>query len=615
MRDRTIDVSVENWEKSIDNSNEYTLLREGKIIGKLLPMTIFNPKDVVDVISVKTKYCIPSFQRGYRWEEKQVLDLLKDIWDWNAKEQNKQYKYCLQPLVIIESSDPDYDYDVIDGQQRLTTLFIILKAINKEVKFSINYATREGSSEYLDKIGGNLVDSDKNIDYYHMFNAYQTVNKFFIDNQYDSDIWYEKLVDSSSGAFFIEYIISKDIDSRSCEQIFSGLNAGKIPLTNSELVKAMILRKQNFNKANSYQNEFIEIAQEWDRIEKRLRDRQFWSWLGEPFTDQPHIDVVLNIVARNINDKLHYRFNSESPSFSYLVFQHFLDQENNTIFTLWNDIKTCFMTLEDWYESIEIYNLVGYINLNNKINKKLFTLYFDYNNDDNFSFKNIIRKYLKNVDLGTLEYDSSEIANILLLFNIVTSIKNKVKFPFDLYRMSLYDVEHIFPQSEIDNLRTNKERIEWLESIISSDLFTNLIIEFDGSKGSLQENKSSITSKIDDDDKFKQIYNTIITNGLSKNDIISMTNRLGNLCLLDSKTNRGYGNKPFPNKVREITELDAKSLENQYVLPCTKNVFLKYYSGLNINNYVWTNDDADKYEKNLISMIEEYFAIGSGKNA
>lgn len=615
MRNHTIDVSIENWEKRIDNSKEYTLLREGRVIGKFLPMTIFNPKDIIDVISVKTKYFIPSFQRGYRWEEKQVLDLLNDIWNWNAKEQNKQYKYCLQPLVIIESSDLDYDYDVIDGQQRLTTLFIILKAINKEVKFSINYATREGSSEYLNKIGEDSVDSDKNIDYYHMFNAYQTVNKFFNDSQYDSDIWYEKLVDSSSGAFFIEYIISKDIDSRSCEQIFSGLNAGKIPLTNSELVKAMILRKQNFKEAKSYQNEFIEIAQEWDRIEKRLRDRQFWSWLGEPNTDQPHIDVVLNIVARNMNDKLHYRFNSESTSFSYLVFQRFLDQENNTIFTLWNDIKTCFMTLEDWYESTEIYNLVGYINLNNKINKKLFTLYLDYNNDSNFSFKNIIKKYLNNVDLRTLEYDSSEIVNILLLFNIITSIKNKVKFPFDFYRMSLYDVEHIFPQSEIDNLRTNKERIEWLESIISSELFTNLTIEFDESKGSLQEKKLSIISKIDDDDEFKQIYNAIITNGLSKSDVISMTNRLGNLCLLDSKTNRGYGNKPFPNKVREITELDAKSLENQYVLPCTKNVFLKYYSGLNINNYVWTNDDADKYEKKLISMIEEYFAIGSGKNA
>jgi len=578
-------------------------------------MKIFNPRDVSDIISVKTKYFIPSFQRGYRWEEQQVLDLLNDIWKWSEKDLNKLFKYCLQPLVIIKSNDTNYDYDIIDGQQRLTTLFIILKAINKEVKFSINYATREGSSAYISKIGENTEDSNKNIDYYHMYNAYLTVNKFFEDPQYDSNIWYEKLVHSSYGAFFIEYIISEDIDQRSCEQIFSGLNAGKISLTNSELVKAILLRKQNFKETTSYQNEFIEIAQEWDRIEKRLRDKQFWSWLGEPYTDQPHIDVVLNIVARNINDNSKFHLNPDSPSFSYLVFQRYLDQEINTVFTLWNDIKICFMTLEDWYESTEIYNLVGYINHNKNIKKKLFDLYLDYKTNDGFSFKNIIKKNIDKINLRALEYDSSEIVNILLLFNIVTAIKNKVKFPFDLYHMSVYDVEHIFPQSEIDNLRSNKERVEWLESIISSELFKNLIVEFNGTKGYLKDQKSSIINCIDDDDKFKAIYNMIITNGLSNDDVITITNRLGNLCLLDSKTNRGYGNKPFPNKVREITELDAKSLENQYVLPCTKNVFLKYYSGLNINNYVWTNEDAEKYEKSIISMIEEYFAIGSGKNA
>ena len=83
------------------------------------------------VAEIKGDFYVPSYQRGYRWEKKQVEDLLNDIKDFIDKRSANLVKenefYCLQPVVVYKTSD--YNYDVIDGQQRLTTLYLILQAL------------------------------------------------------------------------------------------------------------------------------------------------------------------------------------------------------------------------------------------------------------------------------------------------------------------------------------------------------------------------------------------------------------------------------------------------------------------------------------------------------
>lgn len=77
------------------------------------------------------KFFIPSYQRGYRWTEQQVKELLYDIDEFaNSRPQEGEF-YCLQPLVVKKMSDSECEkfqledspwYEVVDGQQRLTTL-------------------------------------------------------------------------------------------------------------------------------------------------------------------------------------------------------------------------------------------------------------------------------------------------------------------------------------------------------------------------------------------------------------------------------------------------------------------------------------------------------------
>ena len=68
------------------------------------------------VADIRGSFYIPSYQRGYRWSETEVVRLLDDIY------QNGKKNYCLQPVVVRKKED---QHELIDGQQRLTTLYLI----------------------------------------------------------------------------------------------------------------------------------------------------------------------------------------------------------------------------------------------------------------------------------------------------------------------------------------------------------------------------------------------------------------------------------------------------------------------------------------------------------
>ena len=103
-------------------------------------------KSIGTIINERTFFFVDSYQRGYKWDEDQVKDLLNDINEFETGK-NGDF-YCLQPVVVKEQSDK---IELIDGQQRMTTIFIILSFLQKE-KFDIDYQTRRASSWFLSNI-------------------------------------------------------------------------------------------------------------------------------------------------------------------------------------------------------------------------------------------------------------------------------------------------------------------------------------------------------------------------------------------------------------------------------------------------------------------------------
>jgi Uncharacterized conserved protein len=185
-------VDIERLENGLEITEAVKLVKNGHVIGKLFPNEPIMTRDIKEIIDSKTKYFIPAYQRGYRWTESQVKDLLNDIWQWGKNHDEPTAKYSLQPIVVKEHGGPDYDYDLVDGQQRITTIFIIIKALRtlnssiSEAKYSISYETRIsngkdelGSEEFLNSYLADESRANDNIDFYHMNQAFETVLKWF----------------------------------------------------------------------------------------------------------------------------------------------------------------------------------------------------------------------------------------------------------------------------------------------------------------------------------------------------------------------------------------------------------------------------------------------------
>lgn len=196
------------------------------------------------------KFNVPSYQRGYRWTEYEVTTLLDDFYNHNT-----DYKYCLQPLIVKKVADGTYD--VVDGQQRLTSIYIFLKFMSAEFNngrrrtnqydfFDLEYETRKQSGNYLKNLNFATYEEIENIDIdaSHISKAFEAIDKWVNREEINSinalnDI-YKVLTEN---VFFIWYEIDETEDPI---KIFTKVNIGKIPLTNAELIKALILDKNNY---------------------------------------------------------------------------------------------------------------------------------------------------------------------------------------------------------------------------------------------------------------------------------------------------------------------------------------------------------------------------------
>lgn len=329
-------------------------------------------------------FFIPAYQRGYRWTTRQVEDLLDDI----AEFINNGAKgiYCIQPLVVVERKDGDVIerikqaddldtikkllkgmWEVVDGQQRLTTIKLILYGLGM-LSYTIEYETRKGSADYLEKLRSDTVSKDfeSNIDYYHMWNAFVTVKRWLSQHE-DIDITNVLLKQVK----FIWYE-TNDVNPK---EVFTRLNIGKISLTNAELVKALLLNKSNFNH---YVNDDIyikalqqEIAMQWDIIEYSLQSREFWLFLNNIGQERAtRIELIFFLIAKN--DMLHCGYEEgvteTDDYFTFRYFYRFMSKgieyklsKNKIIKKIWDCVMEIYQTLKEWYDDMELYHYIGFL--------------------------------------------------------------------------------------------------------------------------------------------------------------------------------------------------------------------------------------------------------------
>src|SRR5688500_130479 len=154
-------------------------------------------------------FLIPAYQRGYRWTEQQVLELLEDVLAFQSSDEDRSREgfYYLLPIVV-KAVDTDGVWEVVDGQQRLTTAFLILQYFNQRLAerfrrklYTIDFETRPGSKEYV--VDPTEERSTQNMDFYFLYVAKSAIEQWFSDkdnlvNDFEAAllnrvkvIWYE----------------------------------------------------------------------------------------------------------------------------------------------------------------------------------------------------------------------------------------------------------------------------------------------------------------------------------------------------------------------------------------------------------------------------------------
>ena len=564
-------------------------------------------------------FYIPAYQRGYRWSSRQVIDLLDDIWEFALKKKKEEGEfYCLQPVVVKKDNEK---FRVIDGQQRLTTLFIILKFFEQHIKYSftgvkrfytLEYETRNkqniDSNNFLENIrdienfkdnNSNIIPNIETIDFYYMSNTYITIKQWF-DKQ-DKDI-----------NPFLQVLLNSDVEIKNKEKIdvannvrviwyeiydeneinvFTRLNIGKIPLTNAELIKAIFLIN------TKEENEKLLLASQWDEIEYKLQDNSFFAFVNKDFDENneikypTRIEFIFDLIANKSNLEIN-NLQKDDERRSYYIFNELI-KDNNTAKEYWDEVKKYFRVFNEFYSNQEYYHLVGFL-VHNGV--KIVEIVENFMNNSKDNFLNILKEKIKQKNqlkkkvFEELNYeeDYDLVTRILFLFNVISTMKsNYSRYPFNLHKSEKWSLEHIHAQKS-ENITKIEDRKDLLKMQLTyiDDKTIKKDIE------DLLELEKITEEKIID-----------IENRVSKLFIDKEIHTIDNLALLSRDDNSSLNNSIFPAKRDKIKDLDKKG---SFIPICTKNVFLKYYSNDVKETFKWNQEDRKSYLNEIKETLKEY---------
>jgi len=570
---------------------------------------------------------IPSHQRGYRWQKENVVALLNDIKefiDQGNPDMNEARVYCLQPLAVTAVEGKNNHYVVEDGQQRLTTFFLLWKYLFPDIDpyYSFDFESDENNKRHnyiTTEVLNENYKTQTDINFYHMGWAFQSIKEWFLSK--DNGLGYEERFRAyltnppeKDSLQFIWY----QVDANKARKVFRDLNYGKIRLTSSDLIKALLLSEDN-PQISAEQR--IQIGQQLEEMEVMVNNNRFWFMYQhrEPIFHADRMDFIFNL-AENIKEN-DYKYRP------YAAFECFAKAgKKGELFKEWKKSRDIYLILQDLYEDPFYYHYIGFL-----VNRtKSFTIkeWLDlYKKETKNNFLHELVKKIQNVipqqQLSKFSYEANsreEIRSILMLHNIETILQRYLElkkqfevqftfeqFPFDLIHEQNWDIEHM--ASQTDNPLDNKRDWDaWCES--TKEDFAELFIEEE--KDDLGQIVNKETEELRLLKAYKTEPNKKTFSALRKQVLVSIDNRLddekvinkhglGNLVLLDSHTNRSFHNSLYPKKRRDV--IAAKT----YIPVCTRQAFMKHYnSGKKIMMNSWTQSDYNGYLADMETKLAKF---------
>ena len=554
---------------------------------------------------------IPAYQRGYRWEKTQVKTLLNDL--YQCMEANGQEKeYCLQPVVVQKRDESQYN--LIDGQQRLTTIYILLRYAQHyfpffKTNFSFEYETRKDTQVFLDKMDPQLAQT--NIDFFHIYQAYTTI-KEWLEETFPADTNKQYFALSNLYKYINEkvkviwYEVGSEVDPIA---LFTRLNVGKIQLTNAELIRALFLSDTPDGMENRKK---YEMANQWNEIERQLRDDDdaFWAFFTrKSVKDYPtRIDILFDLM-------FHKQDTEKDPLFTFFKMEERLKCSDKD--SVWQEVVNSFLQLKGWYKDNVYYHKIGYLIASGSLT--MADLFDEARGKCKSEFnKRLDELIAESITWCTNDKDSywdldyhkdyNRICRILLLFNVLSTLGNgsQQRFLFNKYNNEEWSIEHIHAQNS-EGLKTVDLQLEWLQlhlpslkAIHRDEPDNELIKTVEQAIDSIRHNGSLVRSD------FNDIFRRVVSD-MSETTDTDYINTLPNLALLSCGHNTCLSNSTFDVKRNLIIKMDKRG---EYIPYCTKMTFLKYYdNSSDVQVHFWGQKDREAYLQAIQNVIAPYYNL------
>ena len=601
-------------------------------------------------------YNIPEYQRGYKWTEQQVEQLLKDTHEFETGGDNDLF-YCLQNITLVEK---DGNFNVVDGQQRLTTLTLLLSYFNEFtlVKNKINYSVREASNKFLQQITSNeneivnkVLESHSfeafsegtNYDYqdvYFMFTALRTIDNWFVENNIDKNTFKTKLLNN------VKLIVNR-ISGIEEQELFMNLNAGRVHLDGSDLIRAILITRVAKQEMEEYDSSevknVVRLNERRVRIGWELDDINTW-WSRDEV--KSYFKSFTNVET---GEKETIKFNHEKHPINLLYKLYaelkkeksirlaMFETKSTDALSLYVSIIDLHRTIKDWFEDREIYHFLGFLFSLRVVN---FSKIWEKWNSEKFTrldFIDFLKGEIKKAVFGSesnegaeensgitfwlnkiKDYNSEtptywkgipELQKILLLLDIIEHSKEKEKgvpLPFlkPLYFKNYKeDEEHIYPSTPFDITEKKfKDLKDPMKSI--EDYLNKLNVGYEDDKLIKWDIKNVEWQDFTAEEKNEKLISL-------KNEIHQKRpiNSIGNLVLLHLSINRGFGNDYYADK--RICVIN--NTENgHYVRQHTLKVFVKQTESSDLND--WTMQDITSNADKIYNVLSDFFTVKETNN-
>ncbi len=504
-----------------------------------------NTKDepLRDILSSRKKYFVPKFQRDYSWESEQLEDLWHDIYIM------KEDDYHYMGYLVIQEQDRN-TFKIIDGQQRLTTFSLMILAAMKKLKKE-NEQERQ-KELYRDFIGTKNIETlevenklklNKNNDYYYGEAAEgrdlptrgqkrtvhlmeKSITYFYDQFQSMNAKEIAKLIEKiSSNLLFTTIYISDEI---SAYKVFETLNSRGVQLSSGDLIKNYLFTIIDENNT-APGNVIDKIEERWAKIGDDIGDKSYTNYILDEWNSRNEL-IRKSALFREIRKKINTKQKADNYLIKLTEYSQLYNALNNNEDEFWKDHKD-YLEIKKDLHFLKLFNikqptsllLISYIKWREKFSqilKWIKVLSLRYNV--------ICREHT-----GEQEILYNKICLMIYKDCNVQKIKEKM--------LSIYPKDEKFKLDFAEKTMPTKQSNKKARYLLAR-------LEEEKIKGSIDETSQTIEHILPLNPK---------GNWADFKDLSLFNQRLGNMALVDEKTNKNLAQKTFEEKREILNKKDS----------------------------------------------------------